>query len=208
MGKMYQLALLLWTALLGPGLSQHAASTDWCSLSVRVLSPSGQRPGTYVTVREQNGRTIEKEVQPPEDIRFCDLGILPVSVEVGLPGCNQVLVRDVPLMAGEMYLLTVTYDIEPCVAGKKAPPPVPLCETLLRVTGPEGSWIVGAEVAFDDVTYMPSRTDVSGRLLVVLSLSQRLSGVVRASGLSPRRFELTCTRDSQRQEQLLRLNRQ
>lgn len=202
------MSVLIFLLLLGPWSGLSFASMDWCSLSVRVLSPGGQALQTYVTVREQNGRSIERESSAAGDARFCDLGILPVSVEVGLPGCNQVLVRDVPLLAGEMYQLVVTYDIEPCVQGKRAPPPTPVCEILFRVTDPMENWINGAEVVINETKWEPLRTDKAGRALLMISLGQRLTGMIRAGGYATKRFSLNCTREKSAQELLLKLGRE
>ena len=56
-----------------------------CSLVVRVLSPNGQRIEVPVSVQEKNGN-IEQKDQEGGDVRFCDLGILPVTVIVGKDG--------------------------------------------------------------------------------------------------------------------------
>src|SRR5947208_15002194 len=82
---------------------QGAIAADYCSLAVRVLSPDNRRPVEVpVSVREKSGRVVEKETTT-EDVKFCDLGISPVTVTVGNDTCNQVVVRDVPIEWKEQY---------------------------------------------------------------------------------------------------------
>src|SRR5580704_15981473 len=80
-----------------------ASAQERCSLIVRVVSPDGRRPEVPISVREKGGRVEEKE-QEDTDVRFCDLGILPVTVTVGSSGlCNQVTVHNVPVAIEETY---------------------------------------------------------------------------------------------------------
>lgn len=65
-----------------PGAGWHAKAigADYCSLSVPVLSPDQRRPvEVLVSVREKSGRVVEKETAA-EDVKFCDLGVSPVTV--------------------------------------------------------------------------------------------------------------------------------
>ena len=71
---------------------QRAVAADYCSLAVRVISPDQRRPvEVLVSGSEKSGRVIEKETTS-EDVKFCDLGITPVTVTVGGDTCNQVVV--------------------------------------------------------------------------------------------------------------------
>src|SRR6476620_12762089 len=81
--------------------------------TVRVIAPNNRRPGVAVSVVEKNGR-IQEQDQEKSDLRFCDLGGLPVTVKVGEDGtCNQVIVREVPVGWEEPYFLSVFYDPVP-----------------------------------------------------------------------------------------------
>ncbi len=120
------------------GRDNAMSAQDRCSLVIRVLAPDGLRPEVTITVRERNGRTEQKD-QEDKDVRFCDLGILPVEVKVGSDGmCNAVTVRNVPVSLDDTFLLNVTYDPVPCME-KPAPPPVPICQVLFRVSDSDGS---------------------------------------------------------------------
>jgi hypothetical protein len=104
MERLHQVILSVLLGCIVLGASAISAQ-DTCSLAVRVLSPDGHRFEVSVTVREKNGRTIEKD-EEDKDVYFCDLGILPVEVKVGSDGmCSQTTIRDVPVFADRTYLL-------------------------------------------------------------------------------------------------------
>ncbi len=132
MERLYQLVLLFGAAVYFLGAAPSLAAKDYCSLRVRVLAPNGQRPLVLVTVYEKSGRKVEKRQGPSEDLQFCDLGIEPVTVVVGLKGCNQVVINDVPLSWQEPYTLKVIHDYVSCMR-EEGPPPKPVCEVLLRI---------------------------------------------------------------------------
>jgi hypothetical protein len=132
--------LALWSAIL------PCCFADYCSLTVRVISPDLKRyPHVPVTVIEDTGRKLTSE-QSQRDIHFCDLGIRPVRVEVGRPFCNYVVVENLRLHYGRPYLLKVLYDYEPCL---RHDPPFwkTTCEGLVRVSDDLGRWVSNASVA-------------------------------------------------------------
>jgi hypothetical protein len=110
-------------------------SQDGCSLVVRAVLPDGRRVEAPISVEEMNGRT-EAAYQKDADVRFCDLGILPIIVKVGSDClCNRVTVHNVPTDPKDTYLLQVTYD--PLACGERpAPAPIPVCVVLFRVADP------------------------------------------------------------------------
>lgn len=119
-----------------------------------------------VSVEETSGRKIGKD-PTAEDVEFCDLGIAPVTVKVGANGtCNQIVIRDVPLNWQERYLLTVTYDLEPCLEDSP-PPPVPICNVLFRVSDRNGNWLEKASVQFSRSELATRQTDKAGRAFLV-----------------------------------------
>lgn len=203
MARLHQVIRFMALAVVGVA-TQYAA--DYCSLRVRVLSPDQKRLlEVPVSVRERTGRVTRLDTTS-DDLGFCDLGIVPVTVTVGLHSCNQVVVNDVPLLFGEDYLLTVMYDPEPCEP-ELPPAPIPVCEVLLRVAGVEGRWINGASVEFQTRELSPRQTDAAGRSLLTLRLNQQVSGVIRASGYTPLAFSVTCSRQSKLQEKTLNLQK-
>lgn len=183
-----------------------AAAADYCSLAVRVVSPDNRRPVEVpVSVREKSGRVVEKETAK-EDLKFCDLGISPVTVTIGNDSCNQVTVRDVPLEWNEQYLLTVTYDPEPCMP-ERPPAPVPVCQVLFRVSDSKGNWVERASIHFQGAGLMPMETDSAGRALRVLKVGDRVSGVVDARGYASKTFSVSCSRSEPVREESVKLER-
>lgn len=81
----------------------QTAPSGHCSLTVIVTDNDRNEVEAQVSVLERGGRLTEKETEPG-GARFCDLGILPVTVSVGLPNsCNYTVVHNVPLEWNETY---------------------------------------------------------------------------------------------------------
>ena len=183
---------------------QAALAADYCSLIVRVLSPDNRRPlETLVSVLEESGRVSRKETGS-KDIRFCDLGISPVTVTVGGDECNQVVVHNVPLTWGEEYLLTITFDPEPCQQERL---PMPVCDLLFRIADSGGKWLEKASIVFDGQRFPRAETDTAGRILVVPRIGERVTGTVTASGYLSRTFAVSCSGALWKQETILNLKR-
>lgn len=181
-----------------------SAAQSACSLTVRVLLPDGQRPEAPISVKEQSGRTLEKD-QENEDVQFCDLGILPVTVTVGSDGlCNQVTVRDVPVAWNQSYLLTVTYDPVACHE-HGPPPPVPICRVLFRVSDLAGKWIPAASIKLSNPTLDSMKADQYGRAEFVTKVADEIRGSVAASGFRSTDFKWECSRSEPLHEQLVKL---
>lgn len=177
------MAFLLWTV---SGL----AGQDYCSLTVRVVAPNGRRPAVSVYVQEANGRVVEKE-QESADVRFCDLGGLPVTVKVGEDKtCNQVIVREVPVSWREPYLLRVIYDPEPCLVDAP-PPPTPICRVVFRIADRAGGWVHGAAIDISHPTATRKITDSFGRASYVVRRGEQVRGSVSADEKLAV-FEFTC----------------
>jgi hypothetical protein len=173
-------------------LGQSAQAAGYCSLVVRVLSPERQRPlETPVSVLEAT-RTIEKETTGG-DLEFCDLGLLPVTVVVGTDSCRQVVVKDIPLAWQEQQILTITYDRSPCLRDLP-PPPVAVCQVMLRVSDQNKQWLRGAQVAFDNGRSNLVNTDEAGRAVIFTGAGAELRGVVTLGGFSKAQFTSVCTR--------------
>ena len=206
MGRLRQIVpnLLAFTCL---ALGSPLLGADYCSLTVQVISPAGERPEAPVSVREKDGRTIDK-IQEAEDVRFCELGILPVTVTVGGDGaCNQVVVREVPVQWNASYKLTITYDPEPCLKDLVRPS-VPTCRVLFRVADSNGNWIPGASIRPSGAIKVRD-TDGAGRSMVVIKSNEQIKGIVVAKGYAQADFALRCSSsDLDDKEELLRLRKQ
>jgi hypothetical protein len=172
-----------------------------------VLSPTGTRPVVPVVVQEQNGREQEK-YQEAGDVRFCDLGILPVTVKVGSDTlCNQVVVQNVPVAWRQPYLLLVTYDDASCGRLEYTPMSNPTCPVLFRVSDLAGNWVAGAKIEFPGNGQMSLETDTYGRAYLLLSVRRAVRAVVSASGYVPAHFTATCSGSVDRRERAIRLRK-
>jgi len=204
MGRLSKLVLpALCLLLLG---CMQAWAQEQCSLIVRVRLPDGARPEASVTVREASGRVEEK---PPmsEDARFCDLGILPVTVTVGSVGlCNQVTVHDVPVSIDDTYILQVTYDPLAC-SERPAPSPMPYCTVLFRIADTHATWLAGAHVSLSTPRREELVGDRFGRALLLAPLGADVTGTVTATGFSEKSFTWRCPRAYQKYEQSIELTR-
>ena len=195
-------SVLLLGAFCVPGI----LAADFCSLSVRVLTAGQRRPlEVPVIVQEPSGRVVERETDR-NDAQFCDLGISSVTVTVGIAGCNQVVVRDVPLRWEEPYLLTVTYDIEPCLR-EGSSVPIPTCEVLFRVADQNGSWIQDAGISFSGPQLKTRRTDRFGRAFIELKVGDSInSSKVEAIGFQSQVLTgISCQRKENPREISIRL---
>jgi hypothetical protein len=203
---MDRLHQVIWRALALLFLAgiRTAVGADYWSLLVHVVSPDGRRPQALVSVIEKNGRTIERD-PTADDVKFCDLGIDPVTVKVGTDGtCNQVVVKDIPLVWQEEYHLTVTYDLEPCLQDLPRPP-VPVCHVLVRVSDASGKWLEKASIRFRDAQPAELETDNAGRAVFLLSAGERREGVVALAGYGQRPFSVSCTRKEPQHEEIVKL---
>jgi hypothetical protein len=181
-----------------------AIAQRYCSLTVRVLSPDGRREDALVSVEEKNGR-LESLRQGSTDVRFCDLGAIPVTVKVGVDGtCNQVVVRNVPVAWNAPVSLTITYDIEPCLV-EAPPPPSRICRMVFRVADTVGKWIPGIPITIASPMVTTLRADDYGRASFVASPGDRVSGSVDGQGYEPVQFSIICNRSEPVHEEVIRL---
>jgi hypothetical protein len=161
-------------------------------LAVRALSPDGRRPQAFISVREKNGRVTELE-QTDRDVRFCGLGILSVDVTVGQEGCNQVVVRDVPISPEQTFLLNITYDVEPCLYSDVPLPPKPICDVMLRVSGPGDKWLSSVPISVTKPITSRLVTDRFGRAFLTVATSNKIAGSISLQGYDRKEFSFSCT---------------
>jgi hypothetical protein len=178
-------------------------AAGYCSLSVKVESPSGKVMDVRVVVEEQNGSKTEKTAR--EGLaEFCGLGMKPVSVTVGGQGCNQVVVRDIPLRWNETRKVSVLYDLDPCNIDA---PPVPACAILFRFIDSKRVPISTAILSEQKPFAQSHVADDYGRILVRIAAGQELSGEALANGYKPVQISIPCTTLNQRLEQIVVLEK-
>jgi hypothetical protein len=207
MGQLHQMNRhLVWIlALIAPSALNSAQS--YCSLTVRVFYPDGQPADAVVSVHEKSGR-VESIRQEGAEVRFCDLGALPVTVKVGPDGtCNQVVVENVPMGWNLSRRLTITYDVDPCLA-EKPPPPAPICRMVFRIADTSGKWISGVPIKLSAPASTSLLADQYGRASILIKVGEQVTGSVERQGYATAQFSATCTQSEPVHEELLRLKEQ
>jgi hypothetical protein len=182
--------------------STGVVAQTYCSLVVKVVDPNDREvPEAQVTLEERSGRVVNAENQRG-GVRFCDLGLQPVTITVGSPQCNQVCVREVPLEWGRTKIVKVVYDREPCLRDF---PPVAACTILFRFSNESGKWISG--VIFDPPVSGAEhpRSDNFGRALVSIAAGKELRTSAKRQGYVSEEVRLTCTRDLMFTERVIKL---
>ena len=179
---------------------------DFCPLVVKVVLPDGteeKRPKP-VTVEEENGRKIERRYTAG-GVRFCDLGIKAVTLTVGFPGCNQVIVRNVPLKWYRTMTSTVISDGESCSIAYARPFQLE-CELLFRFVDSQQRPLPGASLELQKPFERNLAADEFGRAYVRVRFRQELSGTAVASGFKPVPLRLTCTNEVLRSEHFVTMH--
>jgi hypothetical protein len=203
MERLHRLALITFGLAFTLCVTPSSQAQDYCSLRVRVIAPDGRRfADVLVAVNEPNGRTLEKWQKSKQDVEFCDLGVSPVTVTVGLKGCNPIVVNGVRLFWQEPYTLKVIYDMEHCMR-ETPPPPKLLCQILFRVRDSAGEWIKNAELKFANSVHSKFQTDNAGRALFSMGLNDQIQGTASAPEHATKTFSVTCSESEVREELLV-----
>jgi hypothetical protein len=218
MAKLLQVILLAGTILLL--LPAETAAQDYCSLIVKLVDANNRQDLSIktITLTESGGRTLKAENRGGE-VRFCDLGILPVTITVGSPYCHEVNIRNVPLQFGETRTIKILSDNALCSNGSRESVPLPGCRILLRFRDEQSNWISGvtlrpliAGTDFHEVDIAqrsnPFRlSDASGRTLVQIALKKELHATADRDGYKPEEINLNCTSETYISERTVTLHR-
>lgn len=176
-------------------------ASDRCSLVVKVTDPKGNPVLVPVLVEEENNPSVQQESRGGI-VKFCGLGITPVNVVVGRPGCNQVVVRSVPLQWGRTTVLPVIYDREPCIFDA---PPSAACVFLFRFYDNQGQVISGVLFDMQSPRVQTVKSDEYGRVFLTLTAGQQLEATARAPNRISTRLSIPCTSENQRVERRVTL---
>ncbi len=181
------------------------AAAGYCSLAIKVSDPAGKEVEARVIVQERDGRRVEQESQSG-GARFCDLGITPVTITVGAPQCNQVIVRNVGLEWGKTANVSVICDRRPCLSDA---PPVAACQFLLRFVDAGHKPVAGVSVRRQDPGdgTGTEKADEFGRLLVRIPANEALRAVGTAPGYGRSEVRIPCSSENQRVERYVVLRR-
>jgi hypothetical protein len=171
-----------------------------CSLTVKVVNPQNAEVEAEIQVVESNGRTtiLENELG---GARFCDLGLLPVTITVGKSACNQVVLRDVPLDWPGTKTVNVIYDIEPCFVTRV---PSKFCDVMIRVLDVGDRPLQEAKIHVSGSDKPPAKTDEFGRGFVPIATG---AGIIEIEhdGFVTGKLVINCDLKSPKQEQVIRL---
>ena len=133
-----------------------------------------------------------------------DLGISPVTVTIGDPACNQVIVRNVPVGWAKTRTLRVIYDREPCMIDL---PPVAACRILFRFMDSQHNWVKGVSLKVESPYAETLKADNFGRVLVRIAAHEELRATAVADSYRPAELRLSCTSDNIRVEQSVTLEK-
>ena len=169
---------------------------DYCSLVVKVFTePGTEEIGPVpVVVEEQNGRTHRKRYAYG-GVSFCDLGILPVTVTVEAPYCNEYVVRHVPVIWGETHTLSIVQDLQLCSRGElgnEPLPPLPGCYFLLRFVNSQQKAIAAVSLQVRSPRPTTRESDGFGRVFLSLPRLEELLATASAKGYDPVDVSLRC----------------
>ena len=197
--------LLQVTAVFAIGIqflaAQQQMPQDYCSLVVKVLDEQNFEVMAPVSVEEKGGKVTAGENEPG-GARFCNLGILPVTVKVGRPeSCNHTIIHNVALEWQQTRTIHVKYEIESCL---RHPPPLPepLCQLSIRVFD-QRAVSQRATVEVLSRAGEAYRTDNSGRVRILMQSGSILKTAVRSDGYLARQIEAACTLDTPRIERVV-----
>jgi hypothetical protein len=199
---------IVGTALLLMAGALMAMAQDQCSLTVKVADPNGNKvSGAFVWVEERNGRLEYRKAERGE-AAVCELGFLGVTVTVGSAGCNQVVVRDVPLEWAKDQTVNVTYDQVRCGLNVDHPA-MAVCEVLFRFAdaAEDSKWIPGVEFKPPLRGRQSLGTDRFGRALVRMSAGEEIHASTESAGYAPEAIDLKCTNNLIRVERLVKLRK-
>lgn len=162
-----------------------------CSLTIHLVDSHGRPVHDYVTIVEAGGRQIEKK-HYPGGVRFCDLGIMPVRIEVRplSISCTWRFSEVVDVNWGEERAHTIVVPSEPCKY------PVPnlstKCALLFRIKDEDGKWLGESRIMLLTPSRRPLITDRYGRAFIQVPMRSLVTGEVSVQGHHPSKFNLTC----------------
>lgn len=167
-----------------------ARADDYCSLVVDLVGSFQPAIPVKVSVEEPNGRLLSVKAASGGMIRFCDLGILPVTIRVvDSNECNPVTIQNVRLYFGASRRVTVAYDSAAC-SGEE-PPLLSACVLLLRFFDDEGRTLPAVDISSPSFA-RGQVSDQLGRVRVSLNRGERTQVTAHKSAFDDKTVELDC----------------
>jgi hypothetical protein len=185
------------------GFAPSIHAQEYCSLAVNIVDMQGRAVEAKVAVQESDGRTVEKTANFGL-VQFCDLGIEPVTISVGHPGCNQAVVRNVGLRWGTTIKVKIIYDREPCLVDE---PPVAACQMLFRFADAEQRWLKGVALKLQSPEDKIFNADEYGRIHMRVAAFKEVVGIATTPGYEPAEIRIRCTSENEHLERRMTLKK-
>lgn len=171
----------------GVGVSQRAH----CSLKVWVSTTNGLPIGQgRLMVTELSGRVqsaILEDLEAPQIMSFCDLGVLPVKLQIESgPHCRRTTVEHVTLSGQGTQFVHLVHD--PCNEPRPVPQQVQMCEVMIRLAGADKSRDVTVSVN----SHVLLKPDRFGRVFSKIKQGEVANVSVSASSGQIARGSLSC----------------
>jgi hypothetical protein len=155
-------------------------------------------------------------------VSFCDLGILPVTIKVTKPYCNDITVNNVGLKFAETAMIEIlSYDgrcsdVTKASADFAAPP---WCTVLLRMKDDDDQWISAVTLkpippATDFTDIDPrrranpfSQSDRAGRILALINVKGEFRAIATRDGYMSETIQIPCTADTYYTERVVSMHK-
>lgn len=162
-----------------------------CSLTIHLVDTKGRPVHDYVTVVESGGRQTEKK-HYPGGIRFCDLGILPVRIEVRplSISCTWTFSQLVDVRWGQARSHTIIVPSDPCE--HRVAYPAKECTVLFRTKDEDGKWLAESRIVLSTPRRETLTTDAYGRVMLRVPTGSLVTSEVSAPGHRTLELKFTC----------------
>jgi hypothetical protein len=177
---MAKLFLALSVLMILTRVPRVGAQYEYCSLTVKVQDSKGVPVDVRVHAIKPDGGVLDELTSEGGTVRFCDLGIAPVTVSIGSEDCKLLTMKNVPLRWQIEKTLVITY--EPCHYEGPDAMPSSGCRVLIRAVDQDGVVLPGARVVVNRSVAKIDLTDRFGRTFFVVGDGAEVTGEVRRTG--------------------------
>lgn len=190
----------IWVILCG-NMGVAVQAEPYCSLHVFISArESSLREEFPVVVQESNGWRSQVMTKGGL-VKFCNLGVEPVTVTVGSEDCIQVVARNVRLYWKTTVPLRLTYDD----AGCPDTPPSTGCWFLYRFVGHNNEPIQAVSLTLaEGLTHV---SDDYGRVLIAIGVGRTVKAEGTAPGYKPVAPLVKCENQEVMSERIVRMEK-
>ena len=159
-----------------------SVSGQECDLRVLIRDYESRPTEAAVAITDMQGKLLTETISKGGVAEFCDLGIAPFNVVVGLNVCGQVQVKWLSVYQGQT--LEVPVYMRPCHGW------VPRgCDFLIRLVDEQGTKLAAASLI---IQHQVRLTDRFGRIRLSVGRGKELELIARYAGLREEHFSLAC----------------